>query len=61
MTLQISQRVRDLGRQAQAGLREQFERIDAIAEENTARVLYSLLRQLESNHFILTTPLETRL
>ena len=39
MTLQISQRVRDLGRQAQAGLREQFERIDAIAEENTARVL----------------------
>lgn len=31
------------------------------ADENTARVLSSLLRQLESNHFILTTPLETRL
>ena len=39
MPLQLSQRVRDLGRQAQDGLREQFDRIDAIAEENAARVL----------------------
>ena len=39
MTLQISDRVRRLADQAQAGLAEQFARIDAIAEENTARVL----------------------
>ena len=39
MPLQLSQRVRDLGRQAQDGLREQFDRIDAIAEENTQKVL----------------------
>ena len=31
------------------------------ADANTARVLASLLRQLENNHFILSTPLETRL
>ena len=39
MTLQISQRVLDLGEKARQGLAEQFARIDAIAEENTARVL----------------------
>ena len=39
MPLQLSQQVRELGRQAQAGLGAQFERIDSIAEENTARVL----------------------
>ena len=37
--LQISDRVRALGRQAQADLGEQFARIDAIAEENTQKVL----------------------
>ena len=39
MFLQISDRVKDLGRQAQSDLREQFERIDRIAEENTQKVL----------------------
>lgn len=37
--LQISEKVRQLGAQAQAELREQFERIDAIAEANTQKVL----------------------
>ncbi len=39
MPLQISEKVRGLGREAQARLAEQFERIDANAEENAARVL----------------------
>lgn len=39
MTLQISERVRALGKQAQNALTEEFDRIDAVAEENTARVL----------------------
>ena len=39
MTLQISKRVRALGKRAQDALTEEFNRIDAVAEENTARVL----------------------
>ena len=39
MALQISERVRALATEAQAGLRGQFDRIDAIAEENTQKVL----------------------
>ena len=39
MTLQLDERVRALGDQAEKGLSAQFERIDAIARENTARVL----------------------
>ena len=39
MSLQISEKVRELGRQAQEELKDQFARIDAIAEENAARVL----------------------
>ena len=39
MSLHISKQVRQLGEQAQAELREQFARIDAIAQENTQRVL----------------------
>ncbi|MCI9157731.1 MAG: hypothetical protein HFF55_01845 [Lawsonibacter sp.] len=39
MTLQISDHVRALGAQAQKELTEEFSRIDAVAEENTARVL----------------------
>lgn len=37
--MQISEKVRQLGDRAQADLREQFERIDAIAETNTQKVL----------------------
>ena len=39
MTLQLSRRVLGLGNQAEGQLREQFDRIDTIAKENTARVL----------------------
>ena len=39
MSLQISEKVRALGRQAQEELKDQFARIDAVAEENAARVL----------------------
>ena len=39
MSLQISDRVRALAAQAQADLRPQFVRIDAIAEANTQKVL----------------------
>ena len=39
MSLQISERVRALAAQAQSGSPEQFERIDAIADENTRKVL----------------------
>ena len=39
MSLQISDKVKALAAQAQADLAEQFARIDAIAEENTQKVL----------------------
>ncbi len=39
MPFQISDRVRDLARRAEEALREQFARIDAVAEHNTQRVL----------------------
>ena len=39
MSLQISNRVRELGLTAQKQLHAEFERIDAVAEENTQRVL----------------------
>lgn len=39
MPLQISEQVRSLAAQAEEGLKEQFARIDAIAEANTHRVL----------------------
>ena len=41
MVLQISERVKALGQQAQTELTDQFSRIDTIAEENTARVLHA--------------------
>lgn len=39
MSLQISERVQKLGQQAQQELSEQFAYIDAVAQENTQRVL----------------------
>ena len=39
MALQINERVQALGNRAMAELTEQFARIDAIAAENTQRVL----------------------
>ena len=39
LPLQLSDRVKELARQAEAGLGQQFTRIDAIAEANTQKVL----------------------
>jgi len=39
MTLQISEKVKALGDEAQTGLRAQFDHIDAVAEHNTQKVL----------------------
>ena len=39
MSLQLSEKVLSLAAEAQSGLTEQFARIDAIAEENTRKVL----------------------
>ena len=39
MTLQLSEKARALGEQAQRALGEQFARIDAVAEHNTQKVL----------------------
>ena len=39
MSLQLSEKVLTLAAEAQSGLTEQFARIDAIAEENTRKVL----------------------
>ena len=39
MSSQLKERVREIGKQAQDALTEEFSRIDAVAEENTARVL----------------------
>ena len=44
MPLQLSDRVKELARQAEAGLSEQFARIDAIAETNTHKVLAAFRR-----------------
>ena len=38
MSLELSQRVRELGRQAQEQLQEQFAHIDAVAAANTMGV-----------------------
>lgn len=56
MTLQISDRVCSLGAKAQADLSAQFARIDAIAEENTQRVLASFQHhRVAEAHFAGTT------
>ena len=39
MSLQLDESVRALGKRAQESLRDEFARIDAVAEENAARVL----------------------
>ena len=51
MKLQISDRVRALGVQAQRELREQFERIDGIAEENTQKVLAAFQKHRVSDSY----------
>lgn len=56
MSLQISDRVKALAAQAQADIRPQFDRIDAIAEENTAKVLAAFQKHRVSEaHFAGTT------
>lgn len=54
--MQISDKVRQLGAQAQADLREQFERIDAIAELNTQKVLSAFQKhRVAESYFAGTT------
>ena len=56
MYLSISDRVKELGRQAQADVREQFERIDAIADENTQKVLAAFQKhRVAESYFAGTT------
>ena len=56
MALQISERVRALAAEAQASLRGQFDRIDAIAEENTQKVLTAFQKhRVAESYFAGTT------
>ena len=56
MRLQINERVRALGRQAEEALREQFEEIDAIAAENTEKVLSAFQKhKVAESYFAGTT------
>ena len=56
MALQISDRVRALAAQAQSELGEQFARIDAIAEENTQKVLAAFQKhRVAESYFAGTT------
>ena len=56
MPLQISERVRSLGREAEAALRDQFDRIDAIAAENTEKVLAAFQKhKVAESYFAGTT------
>ena len=56
MSLQISDNVKALAAQAQADLAEQFGRIDAIAEENTRKVLAAFQKhRVAEAHFAGTT------
>lgn len=54
--MQISEKVRQLGARAQTDLREQFERIDAIAEANTQKVLSAFQKhRVAESYFAGTT------
>ena len=56
MPLQINEKVRALGRQAEEALREQFDRIDAIAAENTEKVLAAFQKhKVAESYFAGTT------
>ena len=55
MSLQISERVKELARRAQEDLREQFERIDRIAEENTQKVLEAFQKHRVSDSYFAGT------
>ena len=56
MSLNISPRIRALAAQAEEGLREQFDRIDAIAVTNTEKVLSAFQRhRVAENYFAGTT------
>ena len=55
MPLQISDQVRELSLRAQADLREQFDRIDLIAEENTQKVLSAFQKYRVSDSYFAGT------
>jgi len=50
MPLQISERTRAMARQAEADLREQFARIDSIAEANSEKVLAAFQKYRVAEH-----------
>ena len=56
MSLKISENVRALGQQAQGELGEQFARIDAVAEENTQKVLAAFPENIGWRRHILPGP-----
>ncbi len=51
MAFAISQRVLDLGQTAQAALQERFSHFDAVAEENTRKVLSAFQTHRVSDHY----------
>lgn len=55
MALQISQRVLNLGQEAQAALTTQFARIDEIAEHNTRKILAAFQEHRVSEHYFYGT------
>ena len=56
LTLQISDKVRALGQEAQAALGEQFARIDSVAEANTQKVLAAFQKhRVAESYFAGTT------
>lgn len=56
MSFRISEKVRQLGAQAQVDLQEQFERIDSIAELNTQKVLAAFQKhRVAESYFAGTT------
>ena len=56
MSLQLSDKVLSLAAQAQADLRLQFDRIDAIAEENTRKVLAAFQKHRVADGYFAGTP-----
>lgn len=55
MALEISKRVLDLGKEAQAAIAAQFARIDEIAEFNTQKVLGAFQKHRVSEHYFFGT------
>lgn len=55
MALELSERVLELGRQAQLALTEQFAHFDSVAEHNTRKVLSAFHKHRVSEHYFYGT------